>query len=234
MGETKLIFFSYAEPDRERVSEFYNYLTSLGFAVWMDTQNLKGGQNWDFEIKRAIKEATIVVVLLSNYYVDRRGYAQREIRFALDVAKDKLIDDIYIIHVLLDKETTRLLKVAGKYISDFDDREGLSAILCLNIPIYKPTEYDYQNPVFFRREAQGQLDKAATCRDAVQVGPRIIEDPKNKTLRRRGINADEERRNVRASRRVVFAVDDPRRAFPDNKAKDNARDALLIVTQNDR
>ena len=69
----------------------------------MDKRRLKGGQNWDFEIKRALQKATVIVVFLSSNSVDRRGYAQREIKAALDQAGDKLIDDIYLIPVMLDE-----------------------------------------------------------------------------------------------------------------------------------
>ncbi len=103
MDDQHLIFLSYASPDRDRVFEWFDYLAGKGFAVWMDKRRLKGGQNWDFEIKRALQKATIIVVFLSANSVDRRGYAQREIKAALDQARDKLIDDIYLIPVMLDE-----------------------------------------------------------------------------------------------------------------------------------
>lgn len=102
MDDQHVIFLSYASPDRDRVFEWFDYLAGKGFAVWMDKRRLKGGQNWDFEIKRALQKATIIVVFLSANSVDRRGYAQREIKAALDQARDKLIDDIYLIPVMLD------------------------------------------------------------------------------------------------------------------------------------
>lgn len=103
MDGQHLIFLSYASPDRDRVFEWFDFLAGKGFAVWMDKRRLKGGQNWDFEIKRALQKAAIIVVFLSANSVDRRGYAQREIKAALDQARDKLIDDIYLIPVMLDE-----------------------------------------------------------------------------------------------------------------------------------
>jgi hypothetical protein len=98
------VFISYATPDRERIVPFYNFLSAEGFDVWMDFHRLKPGQVWDYEIKRALEKASIVVVFVSNNSVDRRGYAQREIKLALDRAFEKLGDDIYIIPVILDEE----------------------------------------------------------------------------------------------------------------------------------
>ncbi len=57
------LFISYASPDRDRVIRFYEYLEAGGYNPWMDTRKLKPGQNWDFEIKRAIDKATCVLFL---------------------------------------------------------------------------------------------------------------------------------------------------------------------------
>ncbi|MCW2410861.1 MULTISPECIES: TIR domain-containing protein [unclassified Sphingobium] len=103
MQDAPLIFLSYSSPDRDRVFAWHDWLSGKGFDTWMDKRRIKGGQNWDFEIKRALQKAAIVIVFLSANSVDRRGYAQREIRSALDHSRDKLIDDIYLIPVMLDE-----------------------------------------------------------------------------------------------------------------------------------
>jgi hypothetical protein len=99
-----LIFISYATPDRDRVLPFFDHLTSHGFNVWIDVRCLKPGQNWDFEIKRALNKASLILIFISNNSYDRRGYVQRELRLALDKLNEKLIDDIYVIPVLLDDD----------------------------------------------------------------------------------------------------------------------------------
>ena len=70
----------------------------------MDSKRLKVGQNWDFEIRRELDKAAIIVVFISNNSVDRRGYVQREIKLALSKADEKLPTDIYIIPILLDDD----------------------------------------------------------------------------------------------------------------------------------
>jgi hypothetical protein len=70
----------------------------------MDYRRIKAGQNWDFEIKRALDRATFVLLFISKLSVDKRGYVQRELKLALDKLNEKLIDDIYIIPVLLDDD----------------------------------------------------------------------------------------------------------------------------------
>lgn len=70
----------------------------------MDFRRLKPGQNWDFEIKRALGKATFVLVFISKLSFDRRGYLQRELKLALDKMTEKLVDDIFLIPVLLDDD----------------------------------------------------------------------------------------------------------------------------------
>lgn len=98
------VFISYVSPDRERVIPFADFIAALDVDVWIDFRKIKPGQNWDYEIRRGLDRATIIVIFLSNNSVNRRGYAQREIRVALEKAEEKLISDIYIIPVLLDNE----------------------------------------------------------------------------------------------------------------------------------
>lgn len=102
-AEPQTVFISYASPDRDRVTPYFDRLAGRGFDVWMDCRCLKAGQNWDFEIRRTLDRAAIIVVFVSNNSVDRRGYVQREIKLALDKADEKLTSDIYIIPVLLDE-----------------------------------------------------------------------------------------------------------------------------------
>ncbi|MDN4633156.1 TIR domain-containing protein [Sphingomonas sp. PsM26] len=103
MDEKALIFLSYASPDYDRVHEYFAALTSDGLDPWLDKEKLVAGQNWDFEIKRALARAVIIVVFLSENSVSRRGYVQREIKIALGQSEAKLHDDIYLIPVMLDE-----------------------------------------------------------------------------------------------------------------------------------
>jgi hypothetical protein len=102
MTDSPLVFISYARPDRDRVAPFEEYLRSLGFVVWVDFIDLKAGQDWQFEIERAMDKAAIILAFISQNSVDRRGFVQREIRAALDKAHEKLADDIYLVPVLFD------------------------------------------------------------------------------------------------------------------------------------
>ena len=69
----------------------------------MDVHDIQVGQNWDFEIQKALDQATLIIAFLSEHAIDRRGYIQKELKQALEKYKEKLVDDIYIIPVLLDE-----------------------------------------------------------------------------------------------------------------------------------
>jgi TIR domain len=103
--DAQTVFLSYASPDRDRVGPYADALESHGFNVWVDYKRLKAGQNWNFEIRRELEKAAVIVVFISNNSVDRRGYVQREIKLSLDKAEEKLVGDIFIIPVLLDEDT---------------------------------------------------------------------------------------------------------------------------------
>lgn len=127
-SEAQTIFLSYVSPDRDRVRPYADALDSYGFDVWVDYKRLKPGQNWNFEIRRALDKAAIIVVFISNNSVDRRGYAQREIKLALDKAEEKLPGDIYIIPVLLDEDTPIPESIKHLQCVKASDAEHLIAI----------------------------------------------------------------------------------------------------------
>lgn len=96
------IFVSYAREDVTRAREIHDLLLKEGFVPWADFADLVAGQDWDAEIRAAIKAARLVILLLSGHSVSKRGYFQKEIREALDVADTMPAGAAYIIPVRLD------------------------------------------------------------------------------------------------------------------------------------
>jgi len=143
-----------------------------------------------------------------------------------------------------------LLKIDGverfKLVS-----KGPSAVFCLDNPPQGSSGYEYQIPTFFRTNVQSNLIDG--CRDEVQTGPRILEDPSRFRVQqfdadsttvetyRRKIDGREEAvpvylgipdtpPNYVKYLRAAFAVDDPGRISDQNKERDVARNAYIIVT----
>ncbi|MDX5409323.1 MAG: toll/interleukin-1 receptor domain-containing protein [Thauera sp.] len=96
------VFLCHSKDDKEQVRKLYLRLLALGCEPWLDDESLMPGQDWDSEIRRAIRASHVFVACLSSGSVTKRGYVQKEIRFALDVAAEIPEGDIFIIPIKLD------------------------------------------------------------------------------------------------------------------------------------
>ncbi len=102
MNNLDQIFISYAREDEATALELKNKLRGAGFNTWMDKECILPGQNWDFEIRKAIKKSRIMIILFSNNSVRKRGYIQREFKLALDVLEEIPEDEVFVIPVRLN------------------------------------------------------------------------------------------------------------------------------------
>ncbi len=99
--ETPQVFISYTKADRDIATAIYDLLDQKSLNPWLDDKKIKGGQNWDFEIRRALDRSVIVVIIWSENSRDHRGYIQRELKLALRKLEENLVDDIFIVPVLV-------------------------------------------------------------------------------------------------------------------------------------
>ncbi len=51
---------------------------------WFDKENILPGQNWEIEIRKAIKNSKFFLPLFSSRSVEKRSYIQREYRLGID------------------------------------------------------------------------------------------------------------------------------------------------------
>jgi hypothetical protein len=97
------IFISYAREDAATSVKLYNALARLGLLPWLDSEDLLPGQNWKVEIKRAVERADYFLALLSTKSLTKRGFVQRELKFALEVLDEFPEGAVYVIPVRLDE-----------------------------------------------------------------------------------------------------------------------------------
>lgn len=97
------VFISYAKEDRAQALTYFERLSEEGFSPWIDTKKLLPGQNWEAEIERAFSDANVVILLLSQNSVSKRGFVQREANDAIERLRYKQPTDIYVIPLLLDQ-----------------------------------------------------------------------------------------------------------------------------------
>ena len=102
MNNGKQIFISYAREDVDSARKVYDDLKARGFKVWFDVETLLPGQNWELEIKKGIRQADAIIILISSKSVNKRGYINKEIRLALDEALSFPEGEIFVIPVLLE------------------------------------------------------------------------------------------------------------------------------------
>ena len=96
------VFLCHSSGDKPAVRRLYERLRGEGFDVWLDEKNILPGQDWDAEIRRAVRAADLVIVCLSKSSIEKAGYVQREIRMVLDLADEQPEDKIYLIPTRLE------------------------------------------------------------------------------------------------------------------------------------
>lgn len=85
------------------MKQLHTDLSNGGFAPWMDTVNIYGGEVWQQRIREAIDGSDFFLACLSKISVDKKGFLQAEISQALDRWQERYQDRIYLIPVRLER-----------------------------------------------------------------------------------------------------------------------------------
>jgi hypothetical protein len=96
------IFICHANEDFVVAEEIYERLKEDDYDSWLDKRSLIVGQKWDYEIRKAVKEADFFVVLLSQNSVRKKGYIQREFKLAMKSLEEVPDGQIYLIPIKID------------------------------------------------------------------------------------------------------------------------------------
>jgi hypothetical protein len=124
------VFISYTPEDRELAKRIALNLNEAGARTWLDVNNLLPGQAWQSEIASAIRRSNVFLLLLSRHVAGKRGYIQKEIRYALDEMKQRPADRMYIIPVRLDDSPVPSDLASLQWVDMFPDwSAGLDAIV---------------------------------------------------------------------------------------------------------
>ena len=106
------VFLCHAHSDATAVRALYNRLVEDGVDAWLDKEKLLPGQDWEYEIRKAVRDSDVVVVCLSKQF-NQAGFRQKEVRLALDTAMEKAEGEIFIIPARL--EECQNLESLGKW-----------------------------------------------------------------------------------------------------------------------
>lgn len=96
------VFLCHASQDKPAVRKLHRYLKQHGIEPWLDELDLLPGENWEVEIPNALNASDVILVCLSKNSINKEGYVQKEISFALDKALEKPEGTIFIIPAKLE------------------------------------------------------------------------------------------------------------------------------------
>jgi CheY-like chemotaxis protein len=102
-NEALNVFISYAREDESSARRIREFLRKNGVTAWLDADDLIPGQEWETEIRRAIRDSHLVLVCLSNKSITKRGYVQKEIRLALDLADEEPHGSIFVVPLKMEE-----------------------------------------------------------------------------------------------------------------------------------
>lgn len=127
------VFLCHASSDKPTVRRLYTYLRENGFEPWLDEENLLPGQDWQIEIPKAVRAADAVVICLSKSSINKEGYVQKEISFALNIAEEKPENRIYLIPARLEvcEVPSRLSR--WQWVDLFSNNGGKKLLEALNL-----------------------------------------------------------------------------------------------------
>lgn len=123
-----MIFLCHSKQDKKTVRQLYEKLVSVGCLPWFDEESLVGGEDWKLAITKAVKQSDVVLVLLSRQSVSRPGFAQKEIRLALDVAEEKPEGTIFVVPVKLEECEVPTRLTGWHWINLFEE-DGFDKLL---------------------------------------------------------------------------------------------------------
>src|SRR5271170_1687656 len=88
----RAVFLSYAREDSASAQRIADALRSQGVEVWFDQSELRGGDAWDQNIRRQIKECAIFMPVVSER-TQMRGEGYFRLEWKLAVERTHLMAD---------------------------------------------------------------------------------------------------------------------------------------------
>ncbi len=116
------IFLCHSSGDKAAVRDLYYRLSVEGFNPWLDEENLLPGQDWQQEIPKAVHDSDVVIVCLSRSAINKAGYVQKEIKYALDIADEKPDGTIFLIPLKLEECDVPERLSRWQWVNFFEDR----------------------------------------------------------------------------------------------------------------
>ncbi len=98
------LFLSHSSDDKPVVRLLYSKILSLDYVedVWFDEKKFHGGEKFQLEIEKEIKNSDLFLLCLSEKAMDEKGFFHKEFKFAVEKALNMSESDTFIIPLKLD------------------------------------------------------------------------------------------------------------------------------------
>jgi TIR domain len=96
------VFLCHAVEDKPAVRNLYQQLEDCNIDSWLDEKNILPGQDWEYEIRRAVRNVDAVIVCLSHKSINKTGFVHKELKLVLDEAAKRPEGTIFIIPLRLE------------------------------------------------------------------------------------------------------------------------------------
>jgi TolB-like protein/tetratricopeptide (TPR) repeat protein len=100
---SKAVFLSYASQDADAAKKICAALRAAGIEVWFDQSELRGGDIWDRNIRREIRDCALFIPIISEHTQERlEGYFRREWKLAIERTLDMADQKQFLVPVVVD------------------------------------------------------------------------------------------------------------------------------------
>jgi len=118
MSDPRGIFISYAREDLEAASKIADALRAAGLEVWLDLSELRGGDAWDGQIRRQIRDCALFLAVISQRtQVRREGYFRLEWHLAEERSRLIARGTPFLVPVVIDDTTEREALVPDSFLA---------------------------------------------------------------------------------------------------------------------
>ncbi|MGO9933705.1 MAG: TIR domain-containing protein [Steroidobacteraceae bacterium] len=112
----KAVFLSYASQDVEAARRLCATLRAAGIEVWFDQSELRGGDAWDQNIRREIRDCALFIPIISANTQSRlEGYFRREWKIAVARTHDMADDKPFLVPIVIDGTDDSAARVPDKF-----------------------------------------------------------------------------------------------------------------------
>jgi TolB-like protein len=110
------VFLSYASQDKEVAQRICEALRAAGVQVWFDQSELRGGDAWDAQIRKRIKECALFVpVITPTTNARAEGYFRLEWKLAVDRSHLMADDAPFLFPIVIGDVTDATARVPDKF-----------------------------------------------------------------------------------------------------------------------